>query len=139
MLVYYDEDPYLREIAAQNSKRLNLVAYREHPSEIAENQTWLLVGNRKFPLRIFGRHNLQNLSGAKILCNKIGITDDQFYEAVSFFKGAARRLEVLAQNKQTDIFRDFAHSPSKLKATIEAVKIPIPRQRIDCLYGTSHL
>jgi UDP-N-acetylmuramate: L-alanyl-gamma-D-glutamyl-meso-diaminopimelate ligase len=133
-LAYYEEDPYLDEIAEDNEVRLRLKPYREHPAEIRNNETWLITRNGGIKLGIFGLHNLQNLSGAKIICNELGITDDEFYEAIPYFKGAARRLEVLAESPVTTIFRDFAHSPSKLKATIEAVKTQFPeRELVACM------
>jgi UDP-N-acetylmuramate: L-alanyl-gamma-D-glutamyl-meso-diaminopimelate ligase len=133
-LAYFEEDPYLDEIAEDNDGRLRLKPYREHPAEIRNNETWLITRKGGIKLGIFGRHNLQNLSGAKIICNELGITDDEFYEAIPYFKGAARRLEVLAESPVTAIFRDFAHSPSKLKATIEAVKNQFPdRELVACM------
>jgi UDP-N-acetylmuramate: L-alanyl-gamma-D-glutamyl-meso-diaminopimelate ligase len=133
-LAYYDEDPYLNEIAEVNDGRLMMRPYREHPAEIKNNETWLITRNGLVKLSIFGRHNLQNLSGARIICSELGITDAQFYEAIQSFRGAARRLEVLAETDTTTVFRDFAHSPSKLNATIEAVKNQFPeRQLIACM------
>lgn len=121
-LVHYEEDRYLKEIAFDNENRIKMLPYKEHPAVIKQNETWILTGNETIKLNIFGRHNLQNLSGAKIICTKLGITDMQFYKAIQSFKGASRRLEILAETKDATVFRDFAHSPSKLKATIEAVK-----------------
>lgn len=133
-LAYYEEDPYLDEIAEDNEGRLKLIPYREHPSEIINNETWLISRNGNIKLGIFGRHNLQNLSGARIICAELGITDNDFYEAIPSFKGAARRLEVLAETPVTTVFRDFAHSPSKLKSTIEAVKTQYPgRELVACM------
>jgi UDP-N-acetylmuramate: L-alanyl-gamma-D-glutamyl-meso-diaminopimelate ligase len=74
------------------------------------------------PLEIFGDHNLQNLAGAKWICQHMGIDEEDFYEAIASFKGASKRLEKITENKQTVIFKDFAHSPSKVQATTEAVK-----------------
>jgi UDP-N-acetylmuramate: L-alanyl-gamma-D-glutamyl-meso-diaminopimelate ligase len=74
------------------------------------------------PLQIFGRHNLLNLNGARLVCNELGITDEMFFQAISSFKGASKRLELIAKDRNTAIFKDFAHSPSKLKATTRAVK-----------------
>jgi len=76
----------------------------------------------KLPLEIFGKHNMQNLAGAKWICQHIGIDEDEFYEAIGSFKGASKRLEKIADKKSTIVFKDFAHSPSKVVATINAVK-----------------
>lgn len=133
-LAFYEEDPYLNEIAEDNEGRLKLKPYREHPAEIRNSETWLITRNGEVRSGVFGRHNLQNLSGAKIICNELGIKDSEFYKAIPYFKGAARRLEVLAETSVTTIFRDFAHSPSKLRATIEAVKSQFPnRELVACM------
>jgi UDP-N-acetylmuramate: L-alanyl-gamma-D-glutamyl-meso-diaminopimelate ligase len=133
-LAYYEEDPYLDEIAEDNEGRLKLKPYKEHPAEIINNETWLITKIGKIKLGIFGRHNLQNLSGARIICTELGISDAQFYEAIQSFKGAARRLEVLAETAESTVLRDFAHSPSKLTATIEAVKTQFPeRELVACM------
>jgi len=133
-LVYYQDDPYLDEIAGDNQERIKIVPYKEHPSAVKNNETWLLTNTDPVKLSIFGRHNLQNLNGARVICNELRIEDGLFYEAIQSFKGAARRLEILAVNSETTIFRDFAHSPSKLNATIEAVKNQFPgRELVACM------
>lgn len=86
------------------------------------------------PLSIFGKHNMNNLEGARWICNQMGINDEQFYEAIPSFKGAARRLEVLYQSPDITVYRDFAHAPSKVSATVNAVKESFPdRLLIACL------
>lgn len=82
------------------------------------------------PLQIFGEHNLMNLEGARMICNSIGVNNEVFYNAIKSFKGAARRLELLEENDQFAVFRDFAHSPSKLKATLEAVRRQFPERKL---------
>lgn len=86
--------------------------------------------NNEVPLQIFGEHNLMNLEGARMVCNSIGISNDEFYTAIKSFKGAARRLELLSESNQFAVFRDFAHSPSKLKATLEAVRKQFPERKL---------
>jgi len=133
-LIWYGADHELGKIAAANLSRLNTIAYEEHPAIIDNNETFLLVGHERLKISVFGRHNLQNINGAKLVCNRIGITDDEFYQAIPGFKGAARRLEVLAETESTTVYRDFAHSPSKLSATTEAVKTQFPgRALVACM------
>lgn len=85
-------------------------------------------------LQIFGEHNLMNLNGARLVCNQIGVSNEQFYDAIQSFTGAAKRLEVIKKNAATAVYKDFAHSPSKLKATTQAVKKQFPnRQLIACM------
>jgi len=121
-LVYYKHDENILDIVKNSSSRIEKNGYGVHAYTKRNNQTYLIDIDKEIPLHVFGTHNLQNISGAKLICNKIGINDQDFYEAISEFKGAAKRLEILAKNEHTIIFRDFAHSPSKLEATVNAVK-----------------
>jgi len=121
-LIYYDGDEYLNAIARNLRSDVRLFPYHTPSFEIGKNQTSLIVGEKRVHLEVFGEHNLQNIAGAKQVCNQLGISYDQFYDAISSFKGSARRLEVVAKNRNTTVFFDFAHSPSKLKATTRAVK-----------------
>ena len=121
-LFYYEGDTNLQEIATRIRTDVSAQEYREHPFVIKNRVTYLTFGDQKIPLQVFGDHNLQNIAGAKLVCNKLGVSDEKFYIAMSCFKGAARRLEILSENPKCTVFYDFAHSPSKLKATTEAVK-----------------
>ncbi len=133
-LIYFNDDEVLAEIARENKSRLYTIPYNEHPAVLENDRTCLLVDHQKIKINVFGRHNLQNINGAKLVCNRIGITDEEFYKAIAGFKGAARRLEVLAEAESTTVFRDFAHSPSKLSATTEAVKSQFPgRKLVACM------
>lgn len=85
---------------------------------------------KKIPLKIFGNHNLMNLEAARIVCKALGIFDDAFYSSIQTFKGAAKRLEFVAGNNHFAVYKDFAHSPSKLKATTSAVKQQFPERKI---------
>lgn len=120
--IYYEGDEYLRKIAGNIRKDIKAYPYSTPEFCIENNITYLVDGKNKVKLEVFGEHNLQNISGAKIVCNKLGLTDEEFYRAISEFKGSARRLEVVSENSNTTVFYDFAHSPSKLKATTTAVK-----------------
>jgi UDP-N-acetylmuramate: L-alanyl-gamma-D-glutamyl-meso-diaminopimelate ligase len=122
-LIYCAEDKVLEETCknAANNK-ITKTPYSIPANEIVNGTTNLLVGDKKIPLLIFGNHNLMNLNGARIVCNTIGITDEKFYKAIQSFKGAAKRLELVFKNENFNFYKDFAHSPSKLKATTDAVK-----------------
>lgn len=128
-LCYYDEDPLLREIAAEQH-HIRTEGYNIHPYITEDHTTYLKAGEREIRLKIFGEHNLQNISAAQSVCLALGVTNEQFYRAIRTFSGAARRLEVLSANDQTTVFRDFAHSPSKLQATTRAVKQQFPGRRL---------
>ena len=97
---------------------------------IENGTTFLLVETKKIPLQIFGDHNLMNLNGARLVCNKVGVSDDQFYEGIKTFKGAAKRLELVYKTDNFNFYKDFAHSPSKLKATTNAVKEQFKERKV---------
>src|SRR5690606_13049178 len=100
---------------------------RKHPYHtpeyhVEQENTLLHTPEGDMPVSVFGSHNLQNLAGAKWICQHMGIDEEDFYEAISSFKGASRRLEKIAETSNTVVFKDFAHSPSKVMATSKAVR-----------------
>lgn len=121
-LIYYNGDKELLKIGSSVSDKTRVLPYNSAPSKIIDGKTFLTVGSDLIPLHIFGDHNLQNIAGALLVCRELGLSDNQFYEAIETFTGSARRLQIVAQNDETVVFFDFAHSPSKLKATTSAVK-----------------
>lgn len=132
-LVYCQEDKDLNSLANEmKHKRTDLYYYPYGvPENSIENGETILIHDKgKTRLHIFGEHNLMNLNGARLVCNKAGISDEQFYNAISSFKGAARRLELVYKNEHTAYYKDFAHSPSKLKATTDAVKKQYPNRKL---------
>ena len=90
----------------------------------------MCIRDREIPLQIIGQHNLQNLQAAYHACKKIGITDVQFFSAIQTFKGAHKRLDLLKKAKYSIAYRDFAHAPSKVKATTEALRAQYPKRRL---------
>jgi len=96
--------------------------YNTPKFEVVNNKTILKTDSEDVELEIFGEHNLQNLMGAYYICKQAGLSDEQFYSTINSFSGAAKRLQKLSENESCTVFQDFAHSPSKLKATTEAVK-----------------
>jgi len=131
-LIWYKGDDELNIIANSMCKDIKSLPYKEHAAKIENQAAQLLVNNKKIPIRVFGNHNLQNIQGAKLVCNEIGINDDAFYSAISTFEGANKRLQKIYSNQEKDIaaYLDFAHAPSKVKATIEAVKSLYPEHKI---------
>ncbi len=121
-LIYYENDIEIQKIAKNCSSKINKLPYQAFNSRVENGITYILLEDKEIKLKIFGKHNLENLNGARLVCNKANITDEMFYEAISSFGGAAKRLQLLNSNKNTNVYLDFAHSPSKLKATISAVK-----------------
>lgn len=133
MLFYFEGDLHLQQIAGEQ-KHIQTCGYNTHPYVVENKTTYLKVGEQEIRLKVFGEHNLQNISAAKAVCNALNVSDEQFYHSIRTFSGAARRLEVLSENDHTTVFRDFAHSPSKLLATTKAVKQQFPdRKLIACM------
>lgn len=129
--IYCNEDPYVREIGENKVKeKFSLIPYKAHPFLIKDGQTLLMANDGEMPIHIFGEHNLQNLMGALEICLALGLTKEQFYLAIKSFKGAAKRQEVLASSDNSIFYRDFAHAPSKLKATTDAVKNQFPDRKL---------
>ncbi len=128
--IYFENDPNLVELAENLRSDLTPMPYGTHPYQVLEGKTWLQTKYGDVPLQIFGEHNLQNIQAAHLVCRQLGITDKDFYGAISSFKGAAKRLQMLAETDDCTIFQDFAHSPSKLKATVTAVRQQFPRRKL---------
>jgi UDP-N-acetylmuramate: L-alanyl-gamma-D-glutamyl-meso-diaminopimelate ligase len=137
-LIYCETDSEVKRVCTDEKVKAKKIGYGIPAYEIRKGITYIQQHNPNYtetvisetPLQIFGEHNLMNLNGARLICNELGINDDQFYNAIITFKGAARRLELLGRNDSSAVYKDFAHSPSKLKATIEAVKQQYPAQKL---------
>lgn len=129
-LAYCENDKILKELAEKTTKNIIKAAYSTPEYYIDNGTTYLKTVDGDIPLIIFGEHNLQNLNGAKLICNQLGIKDAAFYKAITSFKGAAKRLELIAKNNRVAVYKDFAHSPSKLKATTKAVKQQYPDRKV---------
>jgi UDP-N-acetylmuramate: L-alanyl-gamma-D-glutamyl-meso-diaminopimelate ligase len=132
-LIYCAADPKVKEIS-EVSEIADKTAYETHPHEIRNGITYLQWSGGEVALKVFGTHNLQNLNGARLVCNKLGVDDARFYAAIQHFSGASKRLELVAEYGDRVIYKDFAHSPSKLKATTAAVKSQFPeRPLVACM------
>jgi UDP-N-acetylmuramate: L-alanyl-gamma-D-glutamyl-meso-diaminopimelate ligase len=131
-LVYCAEDPVVKELAEARKGRSDVaqVPYGVPKHAIREGETVLLTAHGEIPLKIFGKHNLMNLEGARHVCHQLGIGDEEFYTSIATFTGAAKRLEKLAEHGDKVVFKDFAHSPSKLKATVDAVREQFPNRKL---------
>jgi len=129
-LIYFEGDEYINKMVKGSKKGIQFIPYHTHPHKIIDGITYLVHDGNEFSIKIFGEHNLQNLSGAKQVCLKLGVSENDFYLAIQNFEGAAKRLQLLGQNKKLIIYQDFAHSPSKLIATINAVKEQYPEKEL---------
>lgn len=131
ILIFDESDDMLDVIGQKDRPDITKIPYVAHPNEIVNGQTYLITKQgHKLPLQIFGDHNMKNVSGAMTVCDRIGVTEDQFYEAITSFKGVAQRLEKVAENGMRILYRDFAHSPAKVEATTEAVKYQYPDRKL---------
>jgi UDP-N-acetylmuramate: L-alanyl-gamma-D-glutamyl-meso-diaminopimelate ligase len=133
-LVYCEDDETVRELCRGIRNDITIIPYSVPAFKNEDGITYLRYGEGDFPLKIFGRHNLLNISGARVICNLLGVSDGMFYEAVTTFQGASKRLELVAAGPQTAVYRDFAHAPSKLEATTRALKEQYPgRHLVACM------
>jgi UDP-N-acetylmuramate: L-alanyl-gamma-D-glutamyl-meso-diaminopimelate ligase len=134
ILIYCEQDPMAMIIGKKERTDVLSVPYKSHPHTLDSGQFYLTDHKQEIPVRIFGSHNFQNLNGAKEVLKKVGISPEQFYRAISSFEGAAGRLEVVKENGSTTVYKDFAHAPSKVKATVKAVKEIHPlRELLACV------
>tara|TARA_R110002050_G_scaffold87233_3_gene184900 strand:+ start:135 stop:1490 length:1356 start_codon:yes stop_codon:yes gene_type:complete len=119
---YNEEDPEVKRVVEESQNTIRKIPYQTPEYTVENGQTLLETPEGPLPIEVFGAHNLNNLAGAKWICQHMGIDEDDFYEAIATFKGASKRLEKIAENKTSVAYKDFAHSPSKVEATTKAVK-----------------
>ena len=129
-LIYCSADLLVKEAAEKSEGQGQKIGYQAHPSRIDSGKTTLITPTGEVEIGVFGEHNLQNLQGAMHVCESLGLPPVKFYASIRNFKGAAKRQEVLVQHNTGILFRDFAHAPSKLKATVNAVKNQFPARRL---------
>ena len=133
-LIYCGQDEVLKELVETHPTAVEKIAYYLPEHKVNNGITSLIYHDQDYPLQVFGNHNLLNLEAAKAVCLALNIEEKTFYKAIGNFKGAAKRLELIGSNKQTNVYKDFAHSPSKLTATIAVVKDQFPgRKLIACI------
>ncbi len=134
ILVYNEEDAWVKKVAEDSVNTIRRLPYATPEYTVEDGTTLLATPEGDMPIEVFGAHNLNNLAGAKWICQNMGVDEADFYEAIASFKGASKRLEKIASNKTAVAYKDFAHSPSKVKATTQAVKNQYPnRNVIACL------
>jgi UDP-N-acetylmuramate: L-alanyl-gamma-D-glutamyl-meso-diaminopimelate ligase len=129
-LIWCSDDKELQKICPKARPDIHLLPYSLPKNRVHNGITLISFNGSEIPLQVFGKHNLLNLNGARLVCRELGITDEQFYSSILSFKGASNRLERIGGNNETIIFKDFAHSPSKLMATLKAVKEQYPEKEL---------
>ena len=134
ILVYNEEDETVNKVAEEATNPIRKIPYQTPKYEVENGVTLLETPEGQMPIEVFGAHNLNNLAGAKWICQNMGVDEADFYEAIASFKGASKRLEKIAEGEGKVAYKDFAHSPSKVSATTKAVKDQYPnRKLIACL------
>tara|TARA_B100000809_G_scaffold260568_1_gene307748 strand:+ start:1592 stop:2947 length:1356 start_codon:yes stop_codon:yes gene_type:complete len=133
-ITYNVEDAEVKKIVENSENTIRKFPYQTPDYKVQDGTTLLETQEGPMPVEIFGKHNLDNLAGAKWICQQMGIDENDFYEAISTFQGASKRLEKIAETEKSIAYKDFAHSPSKVLATTNALKNQYPnRKLIACL------
>jgi UDP-N-acetylmuramate: L-alanyl-gamma-D-glutamyl-meso-diaminopimelate ligase len=134
ILVYNEEDETVKNVAEETTNTIRRLPYQTPSYTVENGTTYLETPEGPMPIEVFGAHNLNNLAGAKWICQNMGVDEADFYEAIASFKGASKRLEKIAEGEGKVAYKDFAHSPSKVSATTKAVKNQCPdRKLVACL------
>jgi len=134
ILVYNEEDETVKKVAEETTNIIRRLPYKTPSYSVEDGTTLLDTPEGPMPIEVFGAHNLNNLAGAKWICQNMGVDEADFYEAIASFKGASKRLEKIAEGNGKVAYKDFAHSPSKVSATTKAVKAQYPnRKLVACL------
>jgi len=121
-LIYNEEDSLASIIGVKQRADVNSIEYRSLPFEAQNGHLFIKGEDGLYPIKVFGKHNLQNMAAAMTVLKRMGISSAEFYEAIGSFEGAKNRLEILGSTPDRIIYKDYAHSPSKVSATLEAVK-----------------
>ena len=116
ILVYNENDPEVKRVSEAATNPIRKIAYSTPEYAVSDGVTLLKTPEGDMPIEVFGAHNLNNLAGAKWICQNMGVDEADFYEAIASFKGASKRLEKIAEGKGKVAYKDFAHSPSKVAA-----------------------
>ena len=132
ILIYNESDKVLKKLVTEDKRTdIRYEPYRLPTYFIEDGKTEVIIeGEKSAPLKVFGNHNLLNLYAAFLVCKELGVSAEVFVKEIADFAGASKRLELLAENNEYNIYRDFAHAPSKVKATIEAVKQQFPNRKL---------
>jgi UDP-N-acetylmuramate: L-alanyl-gamma-D-glutamyl-meso-diaminopimelate ligase len=134
IFVYNEEDETVKKVVEETTNTIRKIAYQTPSYTVEDGTTLLDTPEGPMPIEVFGAHNLNNLAGAKWICQNMGVDEADFYEAIASFRGASKRLEKIAEGKGKVAYKDFAHSPSKVSATTQAVKAQYPnRKLVACL------
>lgn len=132
-LIYYKDDEVLEKLVSETNN-IETIPYEIPEYEVRGGIDYIVYDKEETEISIFGKHNMMNINGARLVCNKLGITDKDFFNSVSSFEGTANRLELVMRNGNSRLYKDFAHAPSKVRATVAAVREQFPEANfVACL------
>ncbi len=129
-IVYNQEDIEVKQVVETTQNQIKKYPYQTPRFSVENGDTLLDTEDGPMPIEVFGKHNLNNLEGARWICQLMGVQQEDFYEAIATFKGASKRLEKIGQGPTSIAYKDFAHSPSKVRATTQALKSQYPERRL---------
>lgn len=129
-LIYNETDSILKKLVEEHPSKVERIPYGVPKHEITTGKTIIRLENKQGELKVFGSHNLLNLHAAYLACKQLGIDAETFLQSIATFTGASKRLELMAHSDSTNVYRDFAHAPSKVKATMEAVRQQFPQRKL---------
>lgn len=121
-LIYSEKDKIVNELITETSKKIDKIPYSYHSYEVFNNATFLKILGGRLPIHIFGKHNMLNISGAIKICQFLKISEEKFYRAIRSFTGTSKHLQLIGKSKSVNIYLDYAYSPTKLNATIKAIR-----------------
>ena len=130
VLIYNKTDENVEKTAGNSKNQIQKIAYQIPEHFIMDGVSYLKTEFGDIPLKVFGDHNLTNMEAARNVCNQLGIDNESFYEAIQTFKGASKRLELINKTKDFIAYKDFAHAPSKVISTTEAVRLQFPDKEL---------
>ena len=130
ILVYNSNDIHVSNVIKSIKKKIKMIPYSIVKNEIINGITNIRFERDLFPIQLFGKHNLENISAACQICTLMGVEKIDFFNAIKTFKGADNRLELIYKSNSSFVYKDFAHSPSKVKATVNAVKLQYPNKKL---------
>lgn len=132
-LIYNTTDKILNRLVAEYGGHLTTIPYQLPDYSIKNGTTLVTLNNTTEAVKVFGQHNMLNLQAAALVCNALGISENSFLMAIKNFEGASLRLQNVFENERSILFRDFAHAPSKVKASIQAVKEQFPERQLSAV------
>jgi len=133
-LIYYSGDEVVGKLANNTNMPIIKVPYEMHDYELFDNRNFLKIPGGRLPLQVIGEHNMQNINGARAICWELGISAEKFYNAIKYFKGTSKRMQILGKTDTVATYVDSAHSPSKLRAAVHSLKKQFPgRKLVACM------